>query len=174
MPTQKVLWKRVIALLCALIKLMVAAFSSAIAYWTTGLRRLMKSDLAASDPPARLMATIQMANNVLAAMIMIAIASTIFAILGIYIAIHRTSGIGQCIYGFIAIVTGGYVADHVQGFQSLIATFIDPDDLQYDGITYYGSVGQAAYGALVIILSIALLVIVLYGKSRTAPIGPAG
>ncbi|KAJ5730166.1 uncharacterized protein N7483_004674 [Penicillium malachiteum] len=125
-----------------------------------------------------------MANNVLAAMIMIAIASTIFAILGIYIAICRTTlgkddghcllwGIGQCIYGLIAIVTGGYVADHVQGFQSLIATVIELDDLPYYEITYYGSAGQAAYGALVIILFIALLAIVLYGKSRTAPIGPA-
>ncbi|KAJ5737365.1 uncharacterized protein N7483_002490 [Penicillium malachiteum] len=179
-PPKEVLWKRAIILLCVLIQLMVAAFSSTMAYWTTRLRRSMRFDLAASDSPTQLIASIQMANHVLAAMIMAAIVSAVFSIWGIYVAICRTSlpksdghclpwGTGQCIYGLIAIVTGGYVADHVEGFQSLIATFIDVKDLPYYEIVYYGSVAQAAYGALVIIVLGALVGTLLFLTNRAHP-----
>jgi hypothetical protein len=64
-------------------------------------------------------------------------------------------GCFQCILSLVILATGGYLADHVHGFQTSFERFSGNDNFQYYNIMYYRGVGQAAYRSLVIFIAIA-------------------
>lgn len=57
------------------------------------------------------------------------------------------------------IVTGAYLADHVQGFQTSFEKFGANDRIPYYRIMYYGGIAQAAYGSVLVFLGIAAVVL---------------
>lgn len=57
------------------------------------------------------------------------------------------------------VVTGGYVADRVHGFQALFERFCANDGIPYYGMIYYGGIAQASYGSSLIFLAVIAVVI---------------
>jgi hypothetical protein len=105
-------------------------------------------------------------DNVVIDVVIAATISTSFAITGAVLAGHPRwlleqekawmyFGCFQCILSLVIIPTGGYLADHVHGFQTSFERFSGNDNFQYYNIMYYGGVGQAAYGPLVIFVAVA-------------------
>jgi hypothetical protein len=54
----------------------------------------------------------------------------------------------------IVLSLGGYVASHVHGFQTSFDFVGSADHFPYYKIMYYRAVGQAAFGVLVVIMSL--------------------
>ncbi|CDM38505.1 unnamed protein product [Penicillium roqueforti FM164] len=57
----------------------------------------------------------------------------------------------------IVLSLGGWIASRVHGFQISFEFFGSEDHIPYYNIMYYGSVGQAAFGSLVVIVSLCVL-----------------
>jgi len=68
-------------------------------------------------------------------------------------------GFLQIIVAFIVLVSGGYLADHVHGFQTSFGKFGVSDNIPYYSMMYYGGVAQAAYGSVFIVFAIAIAVV---------------
>jgi hypothetical protein len=81
-------------------------------------------------------------------------------------------GCFQCILSLVILSTGSYLADHVHGFQTSFERFSGNDNFQYYNIMYYGGVGQAAYGSLVIFMAIASFVAFLISDRHERNIQP--
>ncbi|CDM32741.1 hypothetical protein PROQFM164_S02g002892 [Penicillium roqueforti FM164] len=59
----------------------------------------------------------------------------------------------QIVVSIIVLSLGGWIASRVHGFQ-ISFEFFNRSHILYYKIMYYGSVGQAAFGSLVIIISL--------------------
>lgn len=57
----------------------------------------------------------------------------------------------------IAVSVGGYIASHVHVSRPSLELLNIHGHLPYYGIMYYGAIGQAAFGSLMIIFSIVML-----------------
>jgi hypothetical protein len=104
-------------------------------------------------------------SHILIVTVITGVATGAFAIYGAVITVHPrwlrelesillVYGVFQIILAFVMIVTGGYVADHVHGFQTSFKKFGANDSIPYYGIIYYGGVAQATYGSVLVFLSI--------------------
>ena len=103
-------------------------------------------------------------DNVLEGMVIVALISALFSIFGIVLGTHPRwlredckprfyYGYTQLAVGLIVLSLGGYVASHVHGFQTCFELFNSEGHFPYYKIIYYGAVGQAAFGSLVVIMS---------------------
>jgi hypothetical protein len=93
-----------------------------------------------------------------------AIFNTAFAIFGTVVVVHPRwlredhgtilglYAVLQMVLALIMIGMGGYLADHVHGFQSSFRKFGANDSIPYYNIMYWGGVAQAAYGAVLTII----------------------
>lgn len=61
--------------------------------------------------------------------------------------------ITEIVLALVNLVTGVYCATQVQGFQAAFIRFGD-DNLGYYNAIYFGGIGQAAYGSLLILVGI--------------------
>jgi len=69
-----------------------------------------------------------------------------------------TYAASQVVLAFVMIVTGGYLADQVQGFQPSFKRFSANDVVPYYSTMYYGGVAQASYGSVLILFAITVAV----------------
>lgn len=75
--------------------------------------------------------------------------------------------------GLVTLSTGGYLADCVHGFQTSFERFDGDDNFPYYNFMYYGGVGQAAYGCLVIFMAVAPFVArLVFDQYQSKRIGP--
>lgn len=91
----------------------------------------------------------------------VSLASALFSIFGLALAIYPdwlqencnvrfSYGYSHIIVILILLYSPGYVASCVRGFQTPFELFDGEGHFPYYKITYYGAVGQAAFGVLVI------------------------
>ncbi|KAJ5766712.1 uncharacterized protein N7511_004328 [Penicillium nucicola] len=153
----------------AIIGLAFGSLNSAMARFAIILRDRAKADIPTPDRSISDNTFRNLMENVLIDVVIAAIISTSFAITGAVLAGHPRwlreqdnawmyFGCFQCILSLVIISTGGYLADHVHGFETSFKRFSGNDNFQYYNIMYYGGVGQAAYGSLMIFMAIASFV----------------
>lgn len=58
------------------------------------------------------------------------------------------------------IATRGFLADYVYGFYTSFEKFGTHDSIPYYSLMYYGGVAQAAYGSVLVFLTITVVVLV--------------
>lgn len=156
---------RLAILFLDIIGVALAGLNSAIARFAVILRDRAKYDLittnAISDNTFRMLM-----NNVFEHVVLAALVSALCAIFGAVLALNPRwirehdkvwvyYGCVQFILGLIILSIGGYLADHVHGFQTSFKRFDGNDNVPYYNIMYYGGVGQAAYGFLVLFMGVA-------------------
>ncbi|CAG8211409.1 unnamed protein product, partial [Penicillium nalgiovense] len=104
-------------------------------------------------------------DHVVVSMVFVALISALFPIFGLILVTYpkwlQENCTARFYYGCIQILVslvvlslGGYVASHVHGFQTSFEFFDGEGHFPYYKIMYYGAVGQAAFGSLVVILSL--------------------
>ena len=152
-----------------MLSLALATLDSAMAHFAVVLRDRAKSNYVNTTDGILNDNFRKLQKDVLACNICMMVAATAFAIFGAVIAVHPRGPqkytenliypILQTIVSLIALVTGGYVADHVHGFQTSFKKFGANDSIPYYGVMYYGGVTQAAYGSLFFFLAISLAVV---------------
>jgi len=97
-------------------------------------------------------------------MVIAALVSALFSIFGFVLVIYLKwlqencaarfyYGCIQFVVSMIVLLLGGWIASRVHGFQ-ISFEFFARSHIPYYKIMYYGSVGQAAFGSLVIIMSL--------------------
>ncbi|KAJ3469832.1 hypothetical protein MRS44_003897 [Fusarium solani] len=172
MASRYIIRCRVAVLAFALLALGAAALSSAIINFAIILRGRARSGYV-DDKEVLLASTFQsLQNNIFVVSMISAVPTALFGLFGLFIGVHpkiladHRSSISlfvilQFIIAFDLIVTGGYNADRVQGFQASFAKF-SGNDYPYYSIVYFGSVAQAGYGASII----AGAAVITYGCCR--------
>lgn len=169
MSTKYTIRMRLAIAFLAIIGLAFASLNSAMARFAVILRDRAKADIITLNKTISDNTFRNLMDNVLIGVVIAAIISTSFAITGAVLAGHPRwlreqdktwmyFGCFQCILSLAIISAGGYLADHVHGFQTSFERFSGNDNFQYYNIMYYGGVGQAAYGSLVIFMAIASFV----------------
>ncbi|KAJ5507023.1 hypothetical protein N7527_009166 [Penicillium freii] len=177
MSTKYTIRMRLAILFLAIIGLALAGLNSAIARFAVILRDRAKSDIITPNKSVPDNTFRILMNNVLKDVVLAALASTLFAITGAVLAGRPRwlreqdepwvyFGCVQCLLGLVILSTGGWLADHVHGFQPSFEMFSGDDNFQYYNIMYYGGVGQAAYGSLVIFMAVALFIAVFVFDHR--------
>jgi hypothetical protein len=91
-------------------------------------------------------------------MVVSAVATSLFAILELLTAVNpmwlKVCLVAQIMIAILLVCTGGYVADHVHGYQSFFERFRAGDNIPYYSVIYYGCVCQAVYGVVLIFVTI--------------------
>lgn len=99
-----------------------------------------------------------LAKTILANTVTPALGTGLFSGVGLFTAINlsgfKTHAVWQIIVGLLLISTGGYIADHVEGYQAAFERFTAGDGIPYYGVIYYGCVAQAVYGSVLILLAL--------------------
>ncbi|KAJ5267315.1 hypothetical protein N7478_010123 [Penicillium angulare] len=150
------------------INLAIASLDSAIARFAVVLRDRAKSDLAASGDSVADNVFANLMHRVLVSAIIGALASTGFATFGIGLTVSSSRAAKShdafALFGFIQffvsigyVALGGLIADILHGYQSSFERFSHAGEIPYYEIMYYGGVGEAAFGALVMVLMIVTL-----------------
>ena len=178
------IWMRLAILFLAIIALALAGLNSAIARFAVILRDKAKSELINASNTILDNTFGNLMDNVLKVVVLAALASVLFAIFGTVLATHPKwlrehntqlayYGCIQFILGLITLSTGSYLADHVHGFQTSFKKFEGDDCFPYYKIMYYGGVGQAAYGSLIILMVVAPFVaLFVFDNLRSERVGP--
>lgn len=107
----------------------------------------------------------QLMGKVLGDVFIAAITSVLSVIVGFIIVVfprwlRKSSnlpfyyGAIQLILSLFILVTGAYLANHVYGFQFSFEGLRRNDRIPYYSITYYCGVGEAIYGALMILIGV--------------------
>ena len=149
--------------------LALASLSSAIVHFAVVLRDRAKSDLV---PPTDSILDITFQNlmdNVVDGMVIAALVSALFSIFGLILVVYPKWLQENCaarfyyvciqiVVGMIVLSLGGWIASRVHGFQTSFV-FFDRGHIPYYKIIYGGSVGQAAFGSLVVIVSFVRFVV---------------
>ncbi|KAI3326497.1 hypothetical protein HD806DRAFT_551545 [Xylariaceae sp. AK1471] len=144
----------------AIIGLVIAGLNSANAHFAIILRDRARSGLITSVSTISDIAFISLMQKILVDTVVTTIICAIFAVIIVTRPIllqdfnkNWTWLCGsQIILELVLVITGGYLAGHVNGFQTSFDQFGGDENLPYYNIMYYGGVAQAAYGALVIVL----------------------
>jgi hypothetical protein len=148
--------------------LALAGLNSAISHFAIVLWDHAELDLIYTSYDILGLAFQSMVENILVVSVIVALMSTLLSIFGMVLAIHlrwlhqdgqrRTYfGYLQVVLALIAVSVGGYIASRVHGSRSSFELLNIHGHLPYYGIMYYGAVGQAAFGSLMIIFSIVQL-----------------
>jgi hypothetical protein len=169
MSSQYVIRTRLIILFFTLLSLAVVCLNSANAHFSTILRDRARSD-STNTADSILDDNFQrLQNNILIGTVFTAVATAAFLVYGAVIAVHPTRlrdnegslctfAVAQIFLAFIMIATGGYLADHVHGFYTSFEKFSAHDSIPYYSLMYYGGVAQAAYGSILVFLTITVVV----------------
>jgi len=153
----------------SILSLAVAILNSANAYFALILRDRARSDHidTTDDILDNQFQSVQ--SKALSDTVATALINAAFAIYGAVITFHprwlrendeiaRTFGLLQMTLSFVMIVTGAYLTDHVNGYQTSFEKFGANDSIY--GMMYYGGVAQAAYGSVLVFLAITVVVLV--------------
>ncbi|CAG8095162.1 unnamed protein product [Penicillium nalgiovense] len=143
--------------------LALASLSSATIHFAVLLRDHAKSDLVTLSDSILDIIFQNLMDNVVDGMVMVALVSALFSIFWFVLVIYpkwlQENCAARIYYGWIQIVAsmivlslGGRIASRVHGFQTPFE-FFDMSHIPYYKIMYYESVGQAAFGSLVAIMS---------------------
>ncbi|KAI3322818.1 hypothetical protein HD806DRAFT_544836 [Xylariaceae sp. AK1471] len=144
----------------AIIGLIIAGLNSANAHFAIILRDRARSGLITSVSTISDIAFISLMQKILVDTVVTTIICAIFAVIIVTRPILLQDFdknwtwlcSSQIILELVLVSTGGYLAGHVNGFQTSFDQFGGDENLPYYNIMYYGGVAQAAYGALVIVL----------------------
>ncbi|KAJ6126440.1 hypothetical protein N7523_002052 [Penicillium sp. IBT 18751x] len=156
---------RLTVLFLATAWLALAGLSSAISHFANILQDRAKSDLANATDSILDITFENLMKCVLEGMVVVALLSALFAIFGIILVIHPSwlrenceSGLVYCyiqvVPSLVVVCVGGYFASRVHGYQTSFEYFDRAGQFPYYKIMYYGAVGEAAFGSLVIIVSL--------------------
>ena len=159
---------RLTVLVPAILWFAFAGLSSAISHFAIILRDHAESDLIYKDHAILGLAFQSLMQNILVVSVLMALMSTWLSIFGMVLAIHprwlHQNGQRriyfeciQVVLALTAVSVGGYIASRVHGCRSSFDLVNIHGHLPYYGIMYYGAVGQAAFGSLMIIFSIVQL-----------------
>lgn len=156
---------RLLVLSLTLAWLSIASFSSATTCFAVILRDDARSDYTISKD-SMLPIIFEKMINVLDGMVLVAFSSSLFSIFGVVLVTHprllaENSAFPRyfcCIQFFLSLVVlsiGGYIANSVHSYQTLFAEFDgSASRFPYYSIMYSGGIGQAAYGSLVVIMTL--------------------
>ncbi|OQE10570.1 hypothetical protein PENFLA_c089G02992 [Penicillium flavigenum] len=144
--------------------LALAILNLATVHFAVLLRDRAKSDLVTPSDSILDITFQTLMDNVVDGMVIAALVSALFSIFGFVLVIYpkwlQENCAARFCYGCIQIVVrmtvlslGGWIARRVHGFQTSFE-FFERSHIPYYKIMYYGSVGQAAFGSLVIIMSL--------------------
>jgi len=164
---------RLTILFFTLLSLAVASLNSANARFAVILRDRARSDYINTSDSILDDNFQSLQSSILkdAVVLVTAVATAAFAICGAVITVHpkwlgeyswipqRYASV-QVILAIFMIAAGGYLADHVHGFQTSFEKFGANDSISYYGMMYYGGVAQAAYGSVLVVLAITVVVFV--------------
>ncbi|KAK7928781.1 hypothetical protein PG985_005779 [Apiospora marii] len=152
-----------------LLSLAIAILNSAQARFAVILRDRARSDYANTTAAILDNKFLSLQSNILIDTIITALAMAAFAIYGAVIvarprwlheheSILPTYATSQVVLAFVMIVTGGYLADQVQGLQPSFKRVSANDVVPYYSTMYYGGVAQAGYGSVLILFAITVAV----------------
>ena len=165
MPSQYLIRTRLTIFFFTVLSSAVACLKSANAHFSIILRDRARSDYI-SPADGILDNNFQsLQNHAILATVCTALATTAVIIYGVVIAFHSTwlrdhKGtmhafvFAQVILAFIMIGTGGWLADHVNGFYTSFEKFGTHDSIPYYSLMYYGGVAQAAYGSVLLAITV--------------------
>ncbi|KAI3097964.1 hypothetical protein CBS147333_9202 [Penicillium roqueforti] len=150
--------------------LALAGLSSATVRFAVILRDRAKSNLATSSDSILDITFQNLMDNIVVGMVIVALISALFCIIGIALAIHPRClredrkyrlyyVCTQLVVGLIVLSLGGYVASKVHGLQTSFELFDSEGYFPYYKIMYYGAVSQAAFGVLAVIMSLVPFVV---------------
>jgi hypothetical protein len=162
------LCKRLTVLVPAIMRLAFAGLSSALSHFAIILRDHAESDLIYNNHAILGLAFQNLMENILVVSVFMALMSTLLSIFGIVLAIHsrwlHQNGqrriYFECIQVVLALTVfsvGGYIASCAHGSRSSFELLNIHGHLPYYKLMYYGSIGQAAFGSLMIINFFVLL-----------------
>ncbi|OQE10055.1 hypothetical protein PENFLA_c097G06750 [Penicillium flavigenum] len=157
------IWMRLVILFLTITWLAVASLSSATVHFAVVLRDRAKSELVTPSDSILDITFQNLMDNVIDGMVIVALVSALFSIFGLVLVIYpkwlQENCTARFYYSYIQIVVsvivlslGGWIACRVHGFQTSFE-FFDRGHIPYYKIMYYGSVGEAAFGALAVIAS---------------------
>jgi hypothetical protein len=110
-------------------------------------------------------------TNVLESMVIVALPSALFSIFGVVLVVHprllRENSAARLCFGCIqfalslaVLSIGGYIANSVHGYQTLLADFDGgASHFPYYSMMYDGGIGLALYGSLVVIMTVIYVVV---------------
>ena len=164
---------RLVIISLAITWLALASLSSATVHFAVVLRDRAKSNLVTPTDSILDITFQNLMDDVIDGMVIAALVSALFSIFGLILVIYpkwlQESCAARFYYGCIQIIVsmivlslGGWIASRVHGFQISFEFFGSEDHIPYYNIMYYGSVGQAAFGSLVVIVSLCVLSYVTY------------
>lgn len=167
---EAVIKMRYVVIFPTAIWLALASLSSATARFPIVLRDRAKFNVAAPSDAFLGIAFPELMDDVLVDMVVVAQTSAPFSIFGVVLVIYPQWLQENCkardYYGYIAFVLslvvlclGGYIATRVRGFRTSFEPFGSESHFLYYKVMYYGAVGQAALGSLVVIVSLVLFVV---------------
>lgn len=145
--------------------LALAGLSSATVRVAVILRDRAKSDLATSSDSILGITFQNLMGNIVVGMVIVALISAVFSIFGVALSIYprclredrkyRLYYIcTQLVVGLIVLSLGGYVVSKVHGLQTSFELFDSEGRCPYYRTMYYGTVSQAAFGVLAVIMSL--------------------
>ncbi|CDM38432.1 hypothetical protein DTO013E5_9736 [Penicillium roqueforti] len=141
----------------------LATLSSALAHFADVLQNRAKSDLANANYFMLDITLQKLMSDTLITMVITALISAMLSIFGILILVHPRWIQEDCkarvYYGCMSfllslpvVTIGGCVAGGIHGLQSSFELLDRDGSFPYYVVMYYGAVGQAAFGAAVVIL----------------------
>ncbi|KAK9846897.1 hypothetical protein MYU51_000067 [Penicillium brevicompactum] len=156
---------RLVIIFLTITWLALASLSSATARFAVVLRDRARSELVTSSDSILDITFQNLMDNVVEGMVIVALVSALISTFGFALVIYpkwlQENCAARLYYSCIQIVVslivlslGGYVASHVQGFQTSFEFFDRDGHFPYYNIMYYGAVGQAAFGSLLVIRSL--------------------
>ncbi|OQD74986.1 hypothetical protein PENANT_c164G04683 [Penicillium antarcticum] len=167
--TKSLIRMRLVVSFLTIIWLGLATLSSASAHLADVLQNRAKSDFVNADSFMLDNTFQKLMNNILVSMVITALVSAVLFIFGILLLVHprwlREDCQARIYYGcmtfllsLVVITLGGYTAGRVHGFQSSFEFFGRDGSFPYYTVTYYGAVGQAAFGSVLFILILVYVV----------------
>ncbi|KAJ5330525.1 hypothetical protein N7476_000308 [Penicillium atrosanguineum] len=174
--TSAMIRTRLTVLFLTIAWLALAGLSSAISHFANILQDRAKSDLANATDSILDITFENLMKNVLEGMVVVALLSALFAIFGIILVIYPSwlqesyesgmyYGCIQFLLSLVVVCMGSYFASHLHGYQTSFEYFDRADQFPYYKIMYYGPVGEAAFGSLVFIITLAWVFVPEWARS---------
>jgi hypothetical protein len=156
---------RLVIIFLTITWLALASLSSATARFAVVLRDRARSDLVTSSDSVLDITFQNLMDNVVEGTVIVALVSSLISIFGFVLVIYPKWLQENCtarfyynciqiVVSLIVLYSGGYIANHVHGFQTSFEFFDSDGHFPYYEIMYYGAVGQAAFGSLLFIRSL--------------------
>ncbi|KAJ5318365.1 hypothetical protein N7476_004785 [Penicillium atrosanguineum] len=174
--TNAMIRTRLIVLFLTTAWLALAGLSSAISHFANILQDRVKSDLANANASVLDITFENLMKDVLEGMVVVALLSAMFAIFGSILVIYPSQLQENCAYGLdygciqvvlslVVVCAGSYFASRVHGYQTSFEYFDRADQFPYYKIMYYGAVGEAAFGSLVVFIALAWVFVPEWARS---------